>query len=109
MEESGGQRDTLRRVVVERAGGYDQLRLVDATAVPRPGPLDVLVEVIAFGVNYADVCVRMGLYASAARYVGWPITPGRTIYLLEIANKHYYPLMIFFEVFLRRHYQNLNS
>lgn len=28
------------------------------------------------GVNYADCVVRMGLYESAKRYVGWPITPG---------------------------------
>ena len=33
-------------------------------------------EVEAIGVNYADVVVRMGLYASARDYVGWPITPG---------------------------------
>ena len=30
----------------------------------------------AIGVNYADCVVRMGLYASAREYVGWPITPG---------------------------------
>ena len=30
----------------------------------------------AIGVNYADCVVRMGLYASAKTYVGWPITPG---------------------------------
>jgi NADPH:quinone reductase-like Zn-dependent oxidoreductase len=28
------------------------------------------------GVNYADVCVRWGVYESAKKYVGWPITPG---------------------------------
>jgi NADPH:quinone reductase-like Zn-dependent oxidoreductase len=27
-------------------------------------------------VNYADVVVRWGLYESAKKYVGWPITPG---------------------------------
>jgi hypothetical protein len=27
-------------------------------------------------VNYADVCVRWGVYESAKKYVGWPITPG---------------------------------
>jgi len=26
--------------------------------------------------NFVDVCVRMGLYESAKKYVGWPITPG---------------------------------
>ena len=28
------------------------------------------------GVNYADVCIRWGLYESAKKYVGFPITPG---------------------------------
>jgi NADPH:quinone reductase-like Zn-dependent oxidoreductase len=36
----------------------------------------VLVRSLASGVNYADACVRWGLYASAKEYVGWPITPG---------------------------------
>jgi NADPH:quinone reductase-like Zn-dependent oxidoreductase len=36
----------------------------------------VLVETEAVGVNYADCIVRMGLYESAKKYVGWPITPG---------------------------------
>ncbi len=30
----------------------------------------------AAGVNFADCIVRLGLYASAKEYVGWPITPG---------------------------------
>lgn len=33
-------------------------------------------HVEASGVNYADVMVRMGLYASARTYVGWPIVAG---------------------------------
>jgi NADPH:quinone reductase-like Zn-dependent oxidoreductase len=36
----------------------------------------VLVRVAAAGVNYADCVVRMGMYDSAKKYVGWPITPG---------------------------------
>ena len=36
----------------------------------------VTVEVHAFGLNYADCCIRWGLYASAKKFVGWPITPG---------------------------------
>jgi D-arabinose 1-dehydrogenase-like Zn-dependent alcohol dehydrogenase len=39
-------------------------------------PSLVLVEVDFFSVNYADVCIRWGLYESALRFVGWPITPG---------------------------------
>jgi NADPH:quinone reductase-like Zn-dependent oxidoreductase len=30
----------------------------------------------ACGVNFADLVVRMGLYGSAKKYVGWPIVPG---------------------------------
>ena len=30
----------------------------------------------SIGVNYADCCVRWGLYESAKKFVGWPIIPG---------------------------------
>lgn len=43
---------------------------------PSPGNGQVVVETSAVGVNYADCVVRMGLYASAKKYIGWPITPG---------------------------------
>jgi hypothetical protein len=36
----------------------------------------VVVKIHYFSVNYADVCIRWGLYESALRYVGWPIIPG---------------------------------
>jgi NADPH:quinone reductase-like Zn-dependent oxidoreductase len=36
----------------------------------------VAVDVAAFGVNYADCVVRMGLYAAAKELAGHPITPG---------------------------------
>jgi len=39
-------------------------------------PEMVLVDINYFSVNYADVCIRWGLYESALRYVGWPIVPG---------------------------------
>jgi len=65
----------VRAVVVHRPGGYDRLA-IEARPDPRPGPGEVLVRAEAIGVNYADCIVRMGLYASAKKYVGWPITPG---------------------------------
>ncbi|MDF1562429.1 MAG: medium chain dehydrogenase/reductase family protein [Deltaproteobacteria bacterium] len=65
----------MRKVVVHAAGGHDRLKLEEAPALT-PGPGEVLVEVRAAGINYADVMVRMGLYASAKELVGWPITPG---------------------------------
>ncbi len=36
----------------------------------------VTVDVAFCGVNYADVCIRWGLYSSANKYQGYPITPG---------------------------------
>lgn len=65
----------VRKVVIHRPGSYEQLR-VERHAIPQPGPGEVLVEVDAAGVNYADCVVRMGLYSSARELVGWPITPG---------------------------------
>lgn len=65
----------MRHVVIPRAGGHDRLHLQSA-ADPAPGDGEVLVQAAAIGVNYADCIVRMGLYESAKKYVGWPITPG---------------------------------
>ena len=66
---------TTRKVVVHKAGGHDRLTL-EESETPAPGPGQVLIEVRAAGVNFADTVVRMGLYASARELVGWPITPG---------------------------------
>jgi NADPH:quinone reductase-like Zn-dependent oxidoreductase len=65
----------MRKVVIHRAGDYDQLR-IERHPDPAPGPGELLVETSFAGVNYADCVVRMGLYESAKKYVGWPITPG---------------------------------
>ena len=73
---------TYRAVVVGAPGGYD--KLVTTTLVGKGtkganvsvGPENVVVEVQFTGINYADVCIRWGLYESAKKYVGWPITPG---------------------------------
>lgn len=62
-------------MIVRRAGGYERL-CVERAAPPAAGPTDVELEVSHSGVNYADCIVRMGLYESARRYVGWPIVPG---------------------------------
>ncbi len=65
----------MQKFVVERPGGLARLGLQEH-ADPVPGPGEVLIDVAAAGVNFADVAVRLGLYASAKEYVGWPITPG---------------------------------
>ncbi|TVQ86438.1 MAG: zinc-binding dehydrogenase [Deltaproteobacteria bacterium] len=66
---------THDRVVIHKAGSFDQLRIETHPAL-QPGPGEVRIDVAASGINYADVIVRMGLYASAKELVGWPITPG---------------------------------
>lgn len=65
----------MKLISIAKPGSFDRLRLVEA---PDPKPLagEVLVETRAVGVNFADVVVRLGLYPSAKKYVGWPITPG---------------------------------
>ncbi|EYF08773.1 synaptic vesicle VAT-1 family membrane protein [Chondromyces apiculatus] len=65
----------MKKIVIPNAGSYDVLRLEEHPD-PVAGPGEVLVAVEAIGVNYADCVVRMGLYESAKKYVGWPITPG---------------------------------
>jgi synaptic vesicle membrane protein VAT-1 len=36
----------------------------------------ILLDNKAFSVNFADCCIRWGLYESANQFVGWPICPG---------------------------------
>jgi len=65
----------MRRIVIERPGGFNALRLIEEP-LPEPGPDEVIIASAACGVNYADGIVRMGLYASAKKLHGYPITPG---------------------------------
>lgn len=65
----------MKKVVIEKAGSYDQLKIVEFPD-PHPGKGEILIETHACGVNFADCCVRMGVYSSAREFVGWPITPG---------------------------------
>ncbi len=65
----------MKRIAIAKPGGFERLELVDAADLT-PGPGEVLVQTRAVGVNFADVVVRLGLYESAKKYVGFPITPG---------------------------------
>jgi NADPH:quinone reductase-like Zn-dependent oxidoreductase len=65
----------MHKIVIHRPGGYGQLRLEQHPDLS-PDANEVMIEVTAVGVNYADCVTRMGLYASAKYYVGYPITPG---------------------------------
>ncbi|QKK01529.1 MAG: zinc-binding dehydrogenase [Pseudomonadota bacterium] len=65
----------MKRVVIDRPGGPKILKVV-SEADPVPGPGEVVIRCRACGVNYADSIIRMGLYASARKLHGYPITPG---------------------------------
>ncbi len=65
----------MKRIVIHRPGGYERLEIEHHPDL-HPASDEVLVDVAACGVNYADCVTRMGLYASARHYVGYPITPG---------------------------------
>ncbi|MGZ8180314.1 zinc-binding dehydrogenase [Williamsia sp. SKLECPSW1] len=57
---------TMTAVVTAGVGGYEQLVLTEVET-PTPGESDVLVEVLAAGVNNTDVNTRTGWYGSG----GW--------------------------------------
>jgi NADPH2:quinone reductase len=72
------QVQSMRYVTVEQPGGAEVLRLVSGP-VPAPGPGEVLIRVLAAGVNRPDVLQRQGRY---------PPPPGASPILgLEVAGE----------------------
>jgi NADPH:quinone reductase-like Zn-dependent oxidoreductase len=65
----------MRKIVIHRPGSFRRLK-IESFPAQKPNDNEVLIRTKAIGVNYADCVIRMGLYASAKEYVGWPITPG---------------------------------
>ena len=69
---------TMRHVAVDGAGGPEVMRVAEGP-VPKPGPGEVLVRVLAAGVNRPDVAQRQGSY---------PPPPGASPLLgLEVAGE----------------------
>jgi NADPH:quinone reductase-like Zn-dependent oxidoreductase len=65
----------MRKIIIERPGGFESLKVVNAPE-PVVGPGEITISVAAAGVNFADCIARMGLYAPVAKFAGWPLTPG---------------------------------
>jgi NADPH:quinone reductase-like Zn-dependent oxidoreductase len=65
----------MKKVVIKKYGGHDKL-LLEEHPIPLPKKNHILIKTKAIGVNYADICVRWGIYESAKKLVGLPITPG---------------------------------
>ena len=66
----------MKKIVIHRPGGYQELQIEEHPDLSAVNTDTELVDVHSIGVNYADCCVRWGVYESAKQYVGWPITPG---------------------------------
>ncbi len=62
----------MKRVVVERYGGPEVLRVVEDDD-PQPGPGEVRVNVLAAGVSFTDALLRAGTYLGVPKP---PFTPG---------------------------------
>jgi NADPH:quinone reductase len=62
----------MKRVVVDHFGGPEVLQVVE-DEVPRPGPDEVRVRVLAAGVSFTDAQLRAGTYLGVPRP---PFTPG---------------------------------
>jgi len=62
----------VKRVIVDHFGGPDVLRVVE-DEVPRPGPGEVRVRVLAAGVSFTDAQLRAGTYLGVPPP---PFTPG---------------------------------
>ncbi len=65
----------MKKIVIEKPGGYERLLIKEFPDLSVKAG-EVLIDVKAAGVNFADCLVRMGVYQSAKEFVGWPITPG---------------------------------
>lgn len=63
-ENGAGSGKSMKAVVTRGAGGYEQLDYTDAP-IPRPGPGEVLVRVLAAGVNNTEINTRLGWYSSS--------------------------------------------
>src|SRR6476469_1239994 len=62
----------MKRVVIDRFGGPEVLNVVEVD-VPRPGPCEVRVRVLASGVSFTDAQLRAGTYLGGPKP---PFTPG---------------------------------
>ncbi len=52
----------FERVMIERFGGVEEVKVVTVDRMPEPGPGEVRVRVLRSGVSFTDVMIRKGMY-----------------------------------------------
>ncbi len=57
----------MHAVYLKGYGGFDQLEYTDRAPIPNPGPDEVLVKVLACGMNNTDINTRTGWYNPSVR------------------------------------------
>ncbi len=62
--ELAGARQTMKAVVTTGTGGYEKLEYRDVPR-PEPGPGEVLLQVLAAGVNNTEINTRLGWYSAS--------------------------------------------
>jgi NADPH:quinone reductase-like Zn-dependent oxidoreductase len=62
-----------KRITIQKPGSYREMR-IDESSKEDPGPGEIQVAVKACGINFADISVRLGLYAAARDL--YPLCPG---------------------------------
>jgi NADPH:quinone reductase-like Zn-dependent oxidoreductase len=62
-----------KRIIVHKPGSYGVFRF-DETSIDDPRQGEIQVDVKACGINFADIAVRLGLYAAAKG--SYPLCPG---------------------------------
>ena len=65
--------EARKRIIVKKPGSYSAFRF-DDTPLEEPAPGEIQVDVKACGINFADISVRLGLYAAAKD--AYPLCPG---------------------------------
>ncbi|MBS1907439.1 MAG: zinc-binding dehydrogenase [Actinobacteria bacterium] len=58
---------TMRALRQESLDGPDGLRLIEDAPVPDPGPDEILIRIVAAGVNFVDISQSRGLAANGSR------------------------------------------
>ena len=62
----------MKAIPIRRASDADSLKIEEWPA-PKPAPFEVLIQVKAFGLNFADIVARKGQYNDAPKF---PFVPG---------------------------------